>query len=79
MTVTLKFIEIFSVSAQSISATILAHLFRICIDLPKLIGQGYNGAMVGRVSGVQKCICGKYPQAIFVYCSAHFLNLFIID
>ena len=75
------FVEISSVSAESISAAILAHLSRIGVDLRKLVGQGYDGAstMAGHVSGVQKRIRKKYPRAIFVHCAAHCLNLVIND
>ena len=38
------FVEMSSVSAESISAAILAHLSRIGVDLRKLVGQGYDGA-----------------------------------
>ena len=75
------FVAISSVSAESISAAILAYLSRIGVDLRKLVGQGYDGAstMAGYVSGVQKRIRKKYPRAIFVHCAAHCLNLVIND
>ena len=46
-----RFVE---VSAESISAAILAHLSRIGVDLRKLAGQSYDGAstMAGHMSGV---------------------------
>ena len=70
-----------SVSAESISAAIRAHLSRIGVDLRKLVGQGYDGpsTMASHVSGVQKRICKKYPPTIFVHCAAHCLNLIIND
>ena len=76
-----RFVEMSSVSAESISAAILAHLSRIGVDLRKLVGQGYDGAstMTGHVSGVQKRIRKKYPPAIFVHCAAQCLNLVIND
>ena len=75
------FVEMSSVSAESISAAILAHLSRIGVDIRKLVGQGYDGAstMAGHVNGVQKRIRKKYPRAIFVHCAAHCLNLVIND
>ena len=75
------FVEMSSVSAESISAAILAHLSRIGLDLRKLVGQGYDGAstMAGHVSGVQKRIRKKHSQPIFVHCAAHCLNLVIND
>ena len=76
-----RLVEMSSVSAESISAAILAHLSRIGVDLQKLVGQGYDGAstMAGHVSGVQKCIRKKYSRAIFVHCVSHCLNLVIND
>ena len=75
------FVEMSLVSAESISAAILAHLSRIGLDLRKLVGQGYDGAstMAGHVSGVQKRIRKKYPRPIFVHCAAHCLNSVIND
>ena len=57
------FVEMSSVTAESISAAILTHLSRIGVDLRKLVGQGYDEAstMAGHVSGVQKRIGEKYP------------------
>lgn len=43
----------------------------------KLIGQCYDGASVmsGHLNGLQKKIKDKAPQAVFVHCLAHRLNL----
>ena len=62
------FVEMDSVSAESISSSILAHLSKIGVDFQKLVGQGHDGAstMAGHLSGVQKRIRDKYPRAIFV-------------
>ena len=70
------FVEMSSVSAESISAAILAHLSRIGVNLQKLVRQGYDG---GHVSGVEKRIREKYPQAIFVHHAAHCLNFVMND
>ena len=74
------FVEMDSVSAESISSSILAHLSKIGVDFQKLVGQGYDGAstMEGHLS-VQKRIRDKYPRAIFVHCASHCLNLVIND
>ena len=76
-----EFIEMDSLSAESISTTILAHLSKIGVDFQKLVGQGYDGAstMAGHLSGVQTCIRDKYPRAIFVHCASHCLNLVVND
>ena len=75
------FVEMSSISAEFISAAILAHLSNIGVDLRKVVGQGYDGAstMAVHVSGVQKRIREKYPRAIFVHWAAHCLNLVIND
>ena len=43
----------------------------------KLVGQCYDGASVmsGHLNGLQKKIKDKAPQAVFVHCLAHRLNL----
>ena len=57
------FVEMDSLSAESISTSILAHLSKIRVDFQKLVRQGYDGAltMAGHLSGVQKRIRDKYP------------------
>ena len=48
------FLEMDSLSAESISTSILAYLSKIGVDFQKLVGQGYDGAstMAGHLSGV---------------------------
>ena len=64
------FVEISSVSAESISAAVLAHLSRIGVDPQKLVGQGYDGASIvtSHVSGVQKVL----PSTICALCCTMF-------
>jgi len=42
-----------------------------------MYGQGYDGAsnMAGQFKGVHTIIRDKYPNALYVHCSAHSLNL----
>jgi len=49
------------------------------LDIKKCKGQGYDGASVmkGMYSGVQKRITDKAPNATYVHCCAHNLNLVI--
>ena len=70
-----------SVSAESISSSILALLSKTGVDFQKLVGQGYVGVstMAGHLTGVQKRIRDKYPRAKFVHCASHCLNLVIND
>ena len=76
-----EFVEMDSLSAESISTSILAQLSKIGVDFQKLVGQGYDGAstMAGHLIGGQTCIRDKYPRAIFVHCASHCLNLVVND
>jgi len=51
------------------------------LDISKCRGQGYDGASVmsGCFSGVQKRISDIIPNASFVHCAAHNLNLVLSD
>lgn len=46
-----------------------------------LCAQSYDGAacMQGQYSGVRSCIQDKNPQAIYIWCFSHILNLVIVD
>ncbi|XP_077331409.1 zinc finger MYM-type protein 1-like [Lithobates pipiens] len=74
-----EFISLHSANADSI-ATALQE--RLAVILPgdqkhKLISQAYDGASVmrGATSGVQKKIQDIYPNAHYIHCYAHQLNL----
>lgn len=74
-----EFIPLHSANADSI-ATALQE--RLAVILPgdqknKLISQAYDGASVmrGATSGVQKQIQDLYPNAYYIHCYAHQLNL----
>ena len=49
------------------------------LDMSCLVGQGYNGASVMSSSknGVQSKITAQYPNATYVHCRSHVLNLAI--
>jgi len=51
------------------------------LDISKCRGRGYDGAAVmsGIYRGVQKRIQVIVPNAYFVYCCVHNLNLVIFD
>jgi len=51
------------------------------MDLSHCRGQGYDGASVmsGKHGGVQTLIRQKQPNALYVHCAAHNLNLTIND
>lgn len=50
---------------------------KLKIDLNFLVGQGYDGAAVmkGEFQGCATRVTQKYPQALYVHCSCHCLNL----
>ncbi|XP_049315836.1 zinc finger MYM-type protein 1-like [Bactrocera dorsalis] len=73
----LTFVTVESTTGASLAQTILESLHNMQIDCNYLVGQGYDGAasMKGNVNGVQAIIREKYPEALYVHCSSHSLNL----
>jgi len=63
--------------AKSLSECIKSTLEVVLTDKRKLISQSYDGAnvMSGYISGVQTLIKSDYPNAYYVHCYAHQLNL----
>ncbi|KAL4098036.1 hypothetical protein QTP88_022708 [Uroleucon formosanum] len=63
--------------AKCLSECIKSTLQDVLIDKNKLITQSYDGAnvMSGHISGVQTFIKSEYPNAHYVHCYAHQLNL----
>ena len=74
-------IEATSLNAESLSSYIIATLRDNRLDITGLVSQGYDKASVmsGRCSGVQQRIKTVAPQAIYVHCYAHCLNLVLVD
>ena len=64
-----------------LSAYILDTLKCVGLDPTCIVSQGYDGASVmsGRCSGVQQLIKEVAPQALYVHCYAHCLNLALVD
>ena len=77
----LGFHEIQDQSAAGIEDNILKCIQSRGLDLSKCRGQGYDGAatMSGVYSGVQSRILQKVPNALYVHCVAHNLNLVLND
>ncbi|KAL4090644.1 hypothetical protein QTP88_025438 [Uroleucon formosanum] len=73
----LKYVNIDSLTGASLSSAILNGLTSCGVQCDFLFGQGHDGAsnMSGKFRGVQAIICEKYPQALYVHCAAHSLNL----
>ena len=76
----LTYVEVSDLDAKSLSEYIITTL-QSHLDLHSLISQGYDGASVmsGRCSGVQQRIMEVAPQAIYIHCFAHVLNLVLVD
>ena len=68
-------------TAAGIEGDILKCIEEKGLDLTKCRGQGYDGAatMSGVYSGVQSRILEKVPNALYVHCVAHNLNLVLND
>lgn len=67
--------------AEYISIEILSALKKLGISDIPLVAQTYDGAnvMSGSTSGVQTRIRESHPEAIFIHCMAHKLNLVITN
>ena len=63
--------------AQSVYGVLIPTLEGWGLDLTTLVGQGYDGAAVmsGSKNGVHKKVSDSYPNAIYVHCRSHVLNL----
>ncbi|KAJ8883484.1 hypothetical protein PR048_015328 [Dryococelus australis] len=71
----LQFFETNSLKGQDLTVIILNGLIQCGLNCEHPSGQGYDGA--GIYNGVQSIIKKTYPEAIYVHCAAHFLNLAI--
>lgn len=74
-----KFIKPGGKTAGDLAKVIFQELETLGIGPEKLIAQCYDGASVmsGKFGGVQNKIKEKYPNAHFVHCYAHQLNLIL--
>ena len=68
-----------SISGQTLCDKILHHLESAGIPVSHIIGQSYDGAgnMSGKIKGLQAKVKEIQPKALYVWCSAHRLNLVI--
>ena len=73
----LGFVKLTKMDAQSVFDVLIPTLEGWGLDLTALVGQGYDGAAVmsGSKNGVQKKVSDAYPNAIYVHCRSHVLNL----
>ena len=66
-------------TGETISALLLSVIKKIGLDMNNVVGKGYDGAgnMSGHIRGVQGRIQESYPNATYIHCKAHSLNLAI--
>lgn len=67
--------------ADSLLRTIKQTLSQCNIDLKMCVGQCYDGAAVmsGCKNGVQQKLKSEVPEALYIHCHAHRLNLVLVD
>ena len=75
------FTEAATLNAESLCALILKTLDTFKLDPTAIVSQGYDGVSVmsGRCSGVQQRVKRVAPQAVYVHCYVHCLNLALVD
>lgn len=73
----IKFVSVSDLTGKGLAKTILQELESFGLDTKYLVGQGYDGAsaMSGQFNGVQAEIKRNCPNATYVHCSSHCLNL----
>ncbi|XP_050154705.1 uncharacterized protein LOC126628887 [Malus sylvestris] len=78
-----KFLGVQHVSSTTSSSLedVIERLFATTnLSMSKLRGQGYDGAsnMKGELNGLKTKILNKYPQAFYIHCFAHQLQLALV-
>ena len=75
------FIHVSQLDAALLCKYICDTLAFFDLSLDNCISQSYNGASVmsGSCTGVQSCIKEFAPQAVYIHCHAHRLNLVLVD
>ena len=77
----LTYVPAESLAAESLAMNTLTTLRNYQLDPKYIVSQGYDGASVisPNCTGVQPRIREVAPQAIYVHCNTHCLNLCLID
>lgn len=75
----LSFLQLPRITGEAIANKIIDTLEELELDITKVRGQGYDGAanMSSDTVGVQRRIKNQSPNAVYVHCSSHTLNLVI--
>lgn len=73
----LKFVPIDNTSGLALARTLQKEFLEMGVNLKYLKGQGYDGAaaMSGQLKGCAALLRKTFPEAIYVHCSSHALNL----
>lgn len=68
-------------NAASLLEYIKLRLSKCAVDITKCVAQTYDGAnvMSGHLNGVQALFKKEVPQAVYIHCYNHRLNLVIVD
>lgn len=68
-------------SATALCELIVTTLNSLGLGNVPIVGQSYDGATVmsGKIGGLQAKIRDIYPEAIYIHCMAHRLNLAVVD
>ena len=71
------FIDVEETTGKALAYKILQFIENIGLEKRNLVAQCHDGAcaMSGIYSGVQALIRADCPSAVYVHCSAHYLNL----
>ena len=77
----LTYVQAARLTADGLTSYILEILERFALDPQWIVSQGYDGASVmsGRCSGVQQRSRLVAPNATYIHCYAHTLNLVLVD
>ena len=77
----LTYVTAHDITAEGLSTLITNTLSQHNLPLSMCVCQSYDGAAVmsGRLSGVQARIRKLCPQAIYMHCFAHRLDLVLVD
>ena len=68
------------ITGRCLASKLTSTLESYGLDLQNLRGQAYDGAgnMAGTKNGLAAVITEKYPQALYIHCASHCLNLAVV-
>ena len=69
------------ITGRSLAGKVITTLESFNLDLQNLRGQAYDGAgnMAGKRNGLADVITEQYPQALYLHCASHCLNLAVVN